>query len=151
VESTFRFAVGTAITATSTSDTGAGTSWPPAGLRWLLFAGFALAHGGTVGARITDAARQLRPSLPPVAGLIRVGAAAGLVAAAVLAVLVVSDAGWAALVGSTPGQVLVVEAAVFAVALGLLATRLRGWAWLPLLAVAAAEGIRAHPGQAVPG
>ncbi len=152
VESTFRFAVGAAITGGSTSDAGgSGTSWPPVGLRWLLFAGFALALGGAVGARITHAARRLRASLPLVPSWVRPGAVAGLVAAAGLGLLLVSDTGWQALVGSIPGRVLLVEAAAFACTAGLAATRWHGWAWLPLLAVPVAEGVRAHPGQAAAG
>jgi len=46
VESTFRFAVGAAITGEPTSQSGAGTAWPAAGLRWLLLTGLALALGG---------------------------------------------------------------------------------------------------------
>jgi copper transport protein len=152
VESTFRFAVGAAITGQSTSDAGvSGTSWPPVGRRWLLFAGFALALGGAVGARITAGARQVRASLPAIPAWTRPGALAGLVAAAGLGLLLASDTGWGALVDLFPGRVLLVEAAAFACALGVAATRWRGWAWLPLLAVPVAEGVRAHPDQAAPG
>src|SRR5439155_312274 len=44
----------------------------------------------------------------------------------------------------------VVEAAAFAAALGLSVTRLRGWVWLPVAAVAVAEGWRSHTNTAVP-
>ncbi len=152
VESTFRFAVGTAIAASPTSDArGSGPSWPATGLRWLLFAGFALAIGGAVGGRITNAARTLRPSLPPVRTRTRLPVGTGLVAIAGLGLLLVGDAGWRALAGSTPGRVLLAEAAAFALALGLATTTARGVAWLPLLVVPVAEGVRAHPGQAAPG
>jgi hypothetical protein len=72
-----------------------------------------------VGSRITDGARRLRSSLPAGASLDRLGAWAGLVAAAGLGLLLVARAGSAAPDNSGPGRVLLVEAAAFAVALGL--------------------------------
>lgn len=79
--------------------TGRGTSWPPIGLRWLLFAGFALALA-VAGARSVPGSptppRRLRPSLPPILSWTRLAASAGLVAVAGLGLLLASDAGWGA-------------------------------------------------------
>src|SRR5439155_5614347 len=152
VESSFRFAVGAAIIGPAAAGTpgGGGGSWRSAGLRWLLFAGLALVVGGTVGARITAAARQVRPSLPPVRTWVPVGVWLGLAAAVGLAALLVADTRPAALTSGTAGRVAVVEAAAFAAALGLSVTRLRGWVWLPVAAVAVAEGWRSHTNTAVP-
>ncbi len=122
-----------------------------AGLRWLLFAGLALGLGGVVGARITDSARAVRASLPPVPAWFRLGAAGGLAAVLGLAALLVADAGASALLSATSGRVVLVEAAGFAAGLGLAVTRWRGWAWAPLLAVPVAEGIRSHAEQAAAG
>jgi copper transport protein len=153
VESTFRFAVGAAVTgpgAPGPSGSG-GTSWPSAVWRWLLFAGLAVALGGALGARLTCAARAVRSDLPAVRGLQPVGAAAGLVATVGLAVGLAVDADPGALLTAGPGRVVLVEAAAFAAALVLAAVGRRRWAWLPLLAVPAAEGVRAHAQAAAPG
>jgi copper transport protein len=136
VESTFRFAVGAAITSADTASaqgSGAGTSWPSTVWRWLLFAGLALALGGAVGGRLSNSARALRPSLPALRGFEPAGAVAGMAGMVALAITLTVDAGAGALLSSTPGRVVVVETAAFAACLALL--RLRpGWAWLPLLA-----------------
>ena len=153
VESMFRFAVGAAVTGPGAAGSPAdgGTSWPAAGWRWLLFAGFALALGGALGRRLTDSARAVRPDLSLVPALDRVGAAAGSVAAAGLAVSFALDAGPAAVLGAAPGRVALVELAGFAAALLLLGASRRRWGWLPLLVVPVAEGVRAHPQAAAPG
>ena len=55
------------------------------------------------------------------------------------------------LLSSGPGVVVAVELASFAVAAVLLRLQRPRWAVLPLLAVVAAEGMRAHPESVVPG
>jgi len=151
VESSFRFAVGAAIIGESASQTPAGTAWPVAGLRWLLFAGLALALGGTVGARITASARAVRASLPRIRPWIGLGAAVGLAASLGMAMLLAVDAGVAGLLSSQPGRVALVEAAAFAAPLALTAGGGRRWIWVPLLAVPVAEGVRSHAERASPG
>ncbi len=152
VESTFRFAVGAAVTGTGASGpaVSGGASWPSVLWRWLLFAGLALALGGALGARLTDSARAVRPDLPPLRSLELAGAAVGLVAAVGLAAGLAVDAGPGALIAATPGRVVLAEAVGFAAGLVLLAAG-RRWGWLPLLVVPAAEGVRAHAQVAAPG
>ncbi len=153
VESSFRFAVGSAIIgpAGGAISGGGGVSWPAAGLRWLLFAAMALVVGGSVGARITTGARRVRPSLPVVRSWIPAGAWLGLLASVGLAGLLVADTSAAALTSGTAGRICVAEAAAFATAVAVLSvTRLRGWVWLPVLGVAVAEGWRSHANAAVP-
>ncbi len=153
VESTFRFAVGAAVTGQGASGSAgsAGTSWPSAGWRWLLFAGLALALGGACGVRLSDSARAVRPDLPPLRGLEPVGAVVGLVAALGLAVGLVVDAGPGVLTAAPPGRVVLVEVAAFAACLVLWAAGRRRWGWLPLLVVPVAEGVRAHAQVFAPG
>ena len=154
MESTFRFAVGAAITsADTTTATGrpTGTSWPSVGWRWLLFAGLALALGGAVGTRLSTSARTLRPNLPALRGpASAAGAALGLAGTAGLMASLLITSGADALISATAGRVALIEATAFAACLALLRVR-PGWAWLPLLAVPAAEGFRGHPQQAQPG
>jgi copper transport protein len=151
VESTFRFAVGAALTsADASSPATTGTSWPSAGWRWLLFLSLALTLGGMLGARLTDTARTVRATLPAVRTWHGASAAAGLIAAAGLAVSFIADTGAKALLTATPGRVILAEGAAFAVCLALLRLRPK-WAWLPLLAVPVAEGLRGHVEQAAHG
>ena len=154
VESSFRFAVGAPITdpARGASAGGSGPAWPAAALRWLLLAGLAVALGGGLGARITDAARSARPSLPPVSDWPSgVAAVIGAAATLGLAAWLAADAGLAALTGSTAGRALLAEVVAFTVAALLAATGARRWGWLPLLTVPIAEGARGHAAQAEPG
>ena len=52
VEEEFRFGVGYALTAAAPGASGASIAWLSAALRWLLFAGFAIAFGGLIAATI---------------------------------------------------------------------------------------------------
>jgi copper transport protein len=152
VDDEFRFAVGTAISGVGTASGGQSISWAAAVLRWVLFAGLALALGGVVGERFTTSARAEKPSLPQLRSWVLPGALGGLAAVLGLAALLVTDTGPAAtLWHSNPGQLLLVEAAGLTAALGLAATRRRGWAVPPLVAVAAAEGLRSHANVTAPG
>ncbi|MCA1835339.1 MAG: copper resistance protein CopC, partial [Actinobacteria bacterium] len=152
VDDEFRFAVGTTISGGGTASGGQSISWAAAVLRWGLFAGLALALGGVVGERLTSSARAEKPTLPSLRSWAVPGALAGLAAVVGLAALLVTDTATASTLGqSRPGQLLLVEAAGLAIALGLAATRRRAWAVLPLVAVAAAEGVRSHANITAPG
>jgi copper transport protein len=121
--------------------------------RWVLFAGLALALGGLLGATLV--ARVLREMATDGAGAPRpailVGSVLGFAAASVLAAAQIGgDA--PRLISTGPGRIVGVEALAFASAafLGWLGRRrgdprLSGAAGLVLLAVVAAEGVRAHP------
>ncbi len=85
---------------------------------------------------------------------------AGAAASAGLAVLILGGGNLAAgaenfsvprLLASGPGVITGVEFASFAAAAALLRLRRPAWAVVPLLAVVAAEGLRAHPESVVPG
>lgn len=130
---------------------GPGTSWPSAAWRWLLFTGLALALGGLLGARLSDTARAARPTLPALRRWEAAGALLGLAGTLGLAARLVADAGAGALGSATSGRVTIVEAGAFTVCLLLLALRRPGAAWLPLLAVPVAEGVRGHVEQAAAG
>lgn len=158
VEDSFRFAVGATVTGPDRAgQTDAGPSWLAAALRWVLFAAMAMALGGMVGQRWTAQARAALPELAAVRSWVPAALTAGLAATAGLGVLFVVEQRTAlvtaagALLGDRAGQVLVVEAVAFAVAGLLLAARQGGAAVMPLLAVAAAEGLRGHANVAQPG
>jgi len=152
VEGQFRFGVGAAITTTAGAPPGTGIAWPPAGLRWVLFAGLALALGGVVGDRLVRRARAINPALPAVGSWVGVGALVGLVAAAGLGALLAADASDAGvLLRTIPGQVAVVEAAGCAAAVLAVAVRRTNWAAVPLVVVAVADAVRAHANVAHPG
>jgi copper transport protein len=152
VEGQFRFAVGAAITTTAASVTGAGMSWPTAVLRWLLFTALAFALGGLIGHRIIHSGQAANASLPPLRSWVPAAAAGGLAATLGLAALRAGTTAGAGLWRDGVGRLLAVQATGFALAAGLAMWRAaRWWAALPLLAVAVAEGIRAHPNAAVPG
>lgn len=151
VEGEFRFAVGTAVTGAGTTSGGQTTDWAAAAVRWALLAGFALALGGLIGERITATARAENPALPEVRPWSSYGALLGLGASVVAGALHVADIGsLATLWESGPGRVAVADAVGFAAAFGLLATRYRLWALLPLAVVAAAEGTASHSNVEVP-
>jgi copper transport protein len=111
--------------------------WETAVARWLLFAGLAVALGGLAGRGL---ARQYKGRFPvplPAPWALR-GSLLGLVAS-----------GWLAAIG--PSRALsLAEAVGFALAALLLRLRQPGWGVAPLLAVVAAEGLRAHPETVVP-
>ncbi len=148
----FRFAVGMVVAAGGEAGGPPGVSWLPAMLRWVLFVGLAVALGGLVAERVTASAQKENPSLPAVRSWAPVGALAGLIGVAGLAVLLAGMSGtenvrWV----ERPGQVLGAEAVGFLAALALLAVRRDRWAAAALLVVVAAEGIRSHAGVAEPG
>lgn len=146
----FRFAVGTAITGAAVTSGGQDTDWRVAGARWLLLAGFALAFGGLIGERITATARAANPALSRVYPWSTYGAAVGLTASLAAGALLSADVGWSSLWESSPGRVVLADAAGFILALGLLATRWRLCALLPLAAVPVAEGFGSHSNVELP-
>ena len=170
VGSQFRFAVGPAPASLSGSSAAAPESspgqWPTAVLRWLLFAGLAVALGGIAGralalwfrsgvrSTLTAAARVPLPGPWALRG-----ALVGTVASAGLALLDVGGGSLAAglghfsvprLLSGSAGVITAVEFAAFAAAAVLARLRRPRWAVLPLLVVVAAEGLRAHPENVVP-
>jgi copper transport protein len=169
VGSQFRFAVGPAPAALGSAAPAQPSSpgqWPTALLRWLLFAGLAVALGGLAGralaawfrsgARAADAGTAAGPLPAPWA--LR-GSLLGAVASAGLAVLVLGGGSFPAgvehfsvprLLSGGAGVIVAVEFASFAAAAALARLRRPGWAVPPLLAVVAAEGLRAHPESVVP-
>lgn len=143
VEGSFRFGVGEA-TVPSTDAVASTTLWErtasTAVLRWLLFAGLALAGGGLVGEWITA---RVQVTARPRRAWVATGACVISACAGSLAALLVVQAGSAALT-SPAGWVLIIEAAAGGLAAAIAATRGRRWALLPLLLVAAAEAYRSH-------
>ncbi|MEU0514520.1 MULTISPECIES: CopD family protein [Amycolatopsis] len=150
----FRFAVGTAVVAAGTSGSQS-TAWGEAALRWVLFAGLALALGGVVGERLTGSALAENSRLPGLRSWVPHGALVGSAGAAGLAILLVSDAGSpAALWQGRVGPLLVSEILGLIVASGLAfgrSRRRRLLAVVPLVVVVAAEGWRSHANVNAPG
>ncbi|MDQ2789053.1 MAG: copper resistance protein CopC [Actinomycetota bacterium] len=157
VSGTITFAVGTGAVLPVGQTSGATSIDSPIVivLRWVLFSGLALALGGAVGdwltRRVLAEARIGDLVLEGPRPWVLVGAGLGALAAVGLALEQVGlDLG--RLTATTAGWVLIVEAAGFltAVAIAVLAELRRGSvirvvAGVPLLAVVAAEGVRAHP------
>lgn len=148
----FRFAIGSSAGLSLTSQTPA---TPGAGLigvlRWLLFAGLALLLGGMTGERL--AARSTEPGDPR--PLLRTGAVLAVVATLGLALVQagggsllggVSRVG--ALIDSTPGRIALAE---LALALLVLLVQRRPVLLVGAVAIAALEGLRAHPHAELPG
>jgi copper transport protein len=169
VGSQFRFAVGPApasLSSTAATPESSPGQWPTAALRWLLFAGLAVALGGIAGralaawSRVGARAAGTSPAAgPPPAPWALRGALLGAVASAGLAVLDADGGSLASglghfsvprLLSGSAGVVTAVEFAAFAAAAVLARHRRPGLAVLPLLAVVAAEGLRAHPENVVP-
>ncbi len=161
----FTFAVGTGSAVPASTPGGAEVDPPQMiVLRWLLFSGFALVVGGAAGAwltgRVVREAHSRRITLDAPAPLLRSGALVGVIAGIGLAVQSVGLRIWR-LPDTTSGRLIMVEAAAFLVSLALafivraprLAVLRRAiggqmlavGATLPLIAVAVAEGLRAHP------
>jgi copper transport protein len=158
VSGTITFAVGTGTAAVSGSGGGSSLDSPIVIVaRWMLFAGLALAVGAVVGERLVR--RVLREvdtsgapesaTAPP--SLVVVGAGLGVVAATALSVDQVGLE-LSRLITTGPGRLLGVEVIAFAAATilaritGAAAGRSpRWWVGVPLLAVVATEGLRAHP------
>jgi copper transport protein len=169
VGSQFRFAVGPApatlgsIAAAAPSSPG---QWPTALLRWLLFAGLAVALGGLAGRALGAWFRGGASGAP--AGTARSplpapwalgGSLLGAAASAGLAALDLGSGSLASglehfsvprLVAGNAGVIIAVEFAAFACAAVLARLRRPAWAAVPLLAVVVAEGLRAHPEDVVP-
>lgn len=157
VSGTITFAVGTGAVLPAGEVSGATSIDSPivVVLRWVLFSGLALALGAAVGdwltRRVLAETRVDDPALEGPRPWVLLGAGLGALGAAGLALEQVGpDLG--RLTATTAGWVLIVEAAGFltAVALAVLAELRRGSvlrvvAGVPLLAVVAAEGVRAHP------
>jgi copper transport protein len=130
--------------------------WETAAARWLLFAGLSVALGGLAGRGL---ARQYKGTFPaplPMPWALR-GSLLGVVASAWLALIALGGADPAVglahaarLPSTTQGAVAGVELVSFLIAAGLLRLRQPGWSVLPLLAVVAAEGVRAHPESILP-
>jgi len=160
VGSEFRFAVGPAPASLASTAVAPSTpgQWPLAVARWLLFAGLAAALGGLAGRGLARLYREAPPVPLPGPWALR-GSLLGLAAGIVLAALQLGGgsllSGFAhlsvpRLLSSVPGVIAAVEVVSFAVAAVLLRLRRPGWAVLPLAAVVAAEGMRAHPESVVP-
>lgn len=150
----FRFAVGTAVAGSAAGAPGGSVAVVVAALRFLLFAGLAVAVGEVVGRRlqpiVEDDARtvRLRSWMAPAVLL----ALAGVLG---LATVLIADSGaWQVLWRSRPGQLLLAEglglAATLWVALGRRVDRSR-WPLVPLAVVVGAEGLRSHANIAEPG
>lgn len=151
VDEEFRFAVGATVTG-ATATSGQEVSWGEAALRWLLFAGLAVALGGVVGERFTRSARAEKPTLPTLRSWIAPSALVGLAGVVGLAVLLVVDTGTVSVLWhGRAGQLLATEAAGLTVAIGLAALDRHLWAAAALLIVVAAEGVRSHANVAAPG
>ena len=128
VEGEFRFAVGPAISGSGSAGGVSSVVWASAVLRWMLFAGLAIAVGGVVGERFTSSARAVNPSLPAVRSQALPGlflAAAGVLGLG--AVLVAETGTVGAMWQGRGGQLLLAEAAGLLLALGLAIGR-RRWA-----------------------
>jgi copper transport protein len=132
--------------------------WVLAVLRWLLFAGLSGALGGLAGRGLSRQYKGSPPGPLPSPWALR-SALVGLVAAVGLALVTAGGGSLAAglahplahrLSSSTAGVIAITEVAAFAAAAALLRVRLAGLSVLPLLAVVAAEGVRAHPEGIVP-
>ncbi|TXI52813.1 copper resistance CopC/CopD family protein [Mycolicibacterium mageritense] len=150
VEDQFRFGVGYALTAASPGVGTPSTAWRSAGLRWVLFAGFAIAFGGLIAERFIVSARAEKPQLAVPLSPITGALAASVAAIVGLSVQWVTEAGRLdALWRTGTGAVLLVEAAGVVAALALTRMRARAWALLPLLLVVGAEGWRSHVHSAV--
>jgi copper transport protein len=145
VEQEFRFAVGLALTEGAAAGSADEPAWGEAALRWLLFAGMAIAVGGLVAQRFTATARAQRPTLPP----LRSWAPAGILVALVgvvglIALRVVGAHSVSAAWDGRAALVLLAEAAGLLAALAMAMAKAGRWALVPLAVVVAAEGIRSH-------
>lgn len=159
VSGTYSFAVADPMATGGASPMAAGGAGSAASsvlgsvLRWALFAAAALGLGGAAGTllthRIRREARRERVELDPVPAPALTAGVLGM--AATIGLLIVGGYGLAELVGSRPGRLLGVELVAFAAAFTLAAVArplarpsLRTAAATPLLAVLAAEALRAH-------
>jgi len=127
-------------------------------LRWLMLAGLSGALGGLSGRGLARQYRGTAPAPLPPPWALR-SSLLGLAATAALTVVVFSGRvlvslrphpAVAALLATGQGEIAGIECAAFALAAAALRLRRPGLSVLPLLAVVAAEGIRAHPEHIVP-
>lgn len=132
--------------------------WVLAALRWLLFAGLSGALGGLAGRGLSRQYKGDTPGPLPMPWALR-SSLLGLAAAVGLVVVAAGGGSLAAgllhpsvhrLSSATPGVIAMAEVAAFAAAAALLRLRQAGLSVLPLLAVVAAEGVRAHPEGVIP-
>ncbi len=134
VEQEFRFAVGLTLAAATGAGAQERPAWGDAALRWMLFAGLAVAVGGLIAQRSTATARAEQPALPPVRSWAPAGLIVALAGVLGLMALRGSDAGTvAALWDGRAGLVLLAEAAGLLAALAMVKLRgwgLRHWRWL---------------------
>jgi len=161
VNSTFRFAVGPApasLGAAAPAQRSTPGLWPLAVARWFLFAGLAAALGGLAARGLARWYRRTGPGALPPPWALR-ASLLGLAASVVLAALQLGGGNLAAglahpslprLLSSSPGVIAGVQIVSFAAAAIVLRLGRPGWSVLPLLAVVATEGIRAHPESIVP-
>jgi copper transport protein len=155
VGSQYEFAVGPAPASLGSAAPAAPSTpgqWPLAAARWLLLAGLAAALGGLAGRALAGLYRDPPAPLPGPWALR--GSLLGLATGVVLAVLQLGGGSLPAglahlsvprLLSSGPGVIVFAEVASFAAAALPLRLRRPAWAVPPLLAVVAAEGLRAHP------
>lgn len=129
-------------------------------LRWGMFAGLALSLGGLVGARLARRTALAGTEQGDPRPLLRTGILIGVVSALGLAVTLLGDGSLVAgasswspwtLVESAPGRAAAAEVLSFAVAGAAVLLRRHAWVGVALVAVAGAEGFRAHPQAASPG
>lgn len=149
----FRFVIGSgSILGPGEGETGTRGALSMGALRWVLFAGLAVALGGLVGGRLT---RRTAPRAAAPEPWLKAGTAMALVSSLGLAVLVAGAGSFASgldpdriggLVDSTPGLVAIVEVVALAIGLAALVAGARRLAGAALLAVPVAEGLRGHPG-----
>lgn len=145
VEQEFRFAVGLTLAVATSAAVQEQPAWGEAALRWLLFAGLAVAVGGLIAQRFTATARAEQPALPPVRSWAPAGLTVALAGVLGLMALRGFDAATvAALWDGRAGLVLIAEAVGLLAALAMV--KLRRWALAPLAVVIVAEGIRSHLG-----
>ncbi len=163
VGSQFRFAVGPAPASLGGVPAAVQPSvpgqWPTAFLRWVLFAGLAAALGGLAGLGLARLYRGRGDAAALPSPWALQASLLGAVASAGLATLIMGGGNLAAglahpsvprLLASGPGMITGVEFVSFAAAAVLLRLRRPAWAVVPLLAVVAAEALRAHPESVVP-
>ncbi|MDA8318980.1 MAG: copper resistance protein CopC [Actinomycetota bacterium] len=162
VGSQYRFAVGPApasLASVPAAEPSVPGQWPTAILRWLLFAALAGSLGGLAGlgvARLYRGRRDPAPLPPPWA--LRSSLLGAVAAAGLAAVILGGGNPWTGvahfsvprLLDGGAGVITAVEFASFLAAAVLLRLRRPAWAVIPLLAVVAAEGLRAHPDSVVP-
>jgi len=130
--------------------------WETAVARWLLLAGLSVALGGLAGRGLARQYKGRFPAPLPSPWALR-GSLLGAAGAAWLALIAAGGADPAAglahagrLLATTAAAAAVAEFVAFLSAAALLRMRQPGWSVAALLAVVAAEGVRAHPENIIP-